>query len=316
MLKKIFLLLTFHIVLLGENKLFYNSKGILLFDISSTEVQLIKQKNITIPKEVNLEEIVLNKKINLIGKIQEKSIKYVEYDMYKKEYNIYYELKFMSEESHLFFDKTLIMVICDENFNYIGIESYPIYEYNGQKNKIIEILETKNGAVAFFRLDNQQDMKTLKYNYDGKELYLIRHKDGSEVFNNEDITEIFRPYIINKKQTFILGIGSLNGSIRDTKLYKYNIKTEKTELIKEFSNTAVFLKTLVENDRKVIYSTLNTYENISDYGNKGRKIFILDLKNLKEKEFRLRDDLFEDFYYSHEVRNTDKELIDKFYKSK
>ena len=208
------------------------------------------------------------------------------------------------------------MVICDENFNYIGIESYPIYEYNGQKNKIIEILETKNGAVAFFRLDNQQDMKTLKYNYDGKELYLIRHKDGSEVFNNEDITEIFRPYIINKKQTFILGIGSLNGSIRDTKLYKYNIKTEKTELIKEFSNTAVFLKTLVENDRKVIYSTLNTYENISDYGNKGRKIFILDLKNLKEKEFRLRDDLFEDFYYSHEVRNTDKELIDKFYKSK
>lgn len=316
MLKKIFLLLTFYIVLLGENKLFYNSKGVILFDISPMKIQLIKQKNITIPKEINLEEIVLKKKINLIGKIQEKSIKYIEYDTNKKEYNIYYELKFMSEESHLFFDKTLIMAMYDENFDYTGIKDYPIYEYNGQKNKIIEILETKNGAVAFFRIDNQQDRKTLKYNYDEKELYLIRYKDGNEEFNNKNIKEIFRPSIINEKQTFILGIGSLSGTIKDTKLYKYNLKTEKIEMIKEFPNTAVFLETLIENDQKLIYSTLNPYENINEYGNKGRTINILDLKNLKIKELKLNDNLFEDFYYSHEVRNTNRELIEKFYKSK
>ena len=107
-------------------------------------------------------------------------------------------------------------------------------------------------------------------------------------------------------------MGSLSGTIKDNRLYKYDLKTEKIEILKEFAQTAVFLETLIDNDQKVIYSTLSPYENINEYGNKGRKIYILDLKNLKIKELKLSDEVFEEFYYSHEIRNVNKKLIEQF----
>ena len=208
------------------------------------------------------------------------------------------------------------MEIYDENFDYIDVKNYPVYMYDGTEEIVEEVLETKNDAVAFFKIDNRQDRKTLKYSYDGKELYLIRHKDGTEEFNDKNIKELFYPEQMNKRESFILGIGSLSGTIKDSRLYRYDLKTGEVKAIKEFPDTAEFLITLIENDRKLIYSTLNPYENINEYGNKGRKIFVMDLKTTEIKELKLNNKLFEEFYYSHEIRNINKKLIDKFEKLK
>lgn len=315
MLKKLLIYLLLFTMLLGEKKLFYNPDSVILYDITSLGIRKIKQKKLCIGDNVNLEEIIKKRKIVFIGNYREVVIKYAEYDENKKVYNVYYEVGFVTPQSQFSLTKIVIMGVYDENFNYLAIEEYPTYEYDQEEEMVEEIQESKNGAVAFFKLSNHQDRKTLKYSYGKKELYLIRHKDGSDEFNNKNIKEVFSPALINKNKTFILGMGSLSGTIKDNRLYKYDLKTEKIEILKEFAQTAVFLETLIDNDQKVIYSTLSPYENINEYGNKGRKIYILDLKNLKIKELKLSDEVFEEFYYSHEIRNVNKKLIEKFSES-
>ena len=81
-------------------------------------------------------------------------------------------------------------------------------------------------------------------------------------------------------------------------------------MLKEFSNIGVILQTLIENDNKLIYWELD-----SKYSKEERKLFIFDLKSKKTKELKLSDEVFEEFYYSHEIRNVNKKLIEKFSES-
>lgn len=319
MLRSTFLYLIFFIMILGEKKLFYNSEGVILYNITSSKVEVIKKKKLEINNEVNLKEILLKKDFRPINGIDIKyTIKYVEYDENENTYHVYFELSFFDGKVLITKteDKTLVMGVYDGNFNYIDMKEYPTYDSIGEVNVVEKIINYKNGAILFFKMNNNDYLTSLKYKYKEKEVYLIQYKNGIETLNEENIKKIFQPQIMSQKHSFILGTYGLNGTIKENKLYKYNLKKEKVEIIKEFSDIAVFLMTLIENDEKLIYSTLNLYDDTKEYGNKGRKIFVLDLKSLKEKEFILRNDLFEEFYYSHEVRNTNNELIEKFYKSK
>ena len=77
-------------------------------------------------------------------------------------------------------------------------------------------------------------------------------------------------------------------------------------------NNIVSLKTLTEDDKKLIYLTFNSFISIDESENIGKQVFVLDLKNMKTTEIKLSDDLFKEFYYSHEIRNVNKKLIEQF----
>ena len=133
--KLLFYLLTFA-MLLGEKKLFYNPEGVILYDITSSGIEIIKQKKLDISKEVNLEEIIKQKDIDIMDKNRGVKIKYIEYDNNNQVYNVYYELKFITPETELFLDKTLIMGVYDENFDFLKVEKNPVYMLGEDLNLI------------------------------------------------------------------------------------------------------------------------------------------------------------------------------------
>jgi hypothetical protein len=313
MLKKLFLYLLVFTMLLGEKKLFYNSEGVILYNISYSEIEILKQKQLDISKEVNLEEIIQQKNIDIIGKNRKSTIKYIEYDNNNKVFNVYYELKFVTPQSELFLDKTLIMGIYDENFNYLKLEKNPVYVFDKNSSLIEEIITMfDNGQLLFFKFYNDKNLKSSKYTYNGKDVYLIRNqKDGHLSFNDERIQKIFMPGIIDTKKKFILGTSDVIDPIKNNKLYKYDLETGNLEILKDFPNMGIILQTLIENDNKLIYWSLD-----SKYSKTEKKLYIFDLKRKKEEEMKISSNLAEKFYYSHEVRNINKELIEKFYKSK
>ena len=312
MLKKLLIYLLLFTMLLGEKKLFYNPDSVILYDITSLGIRKIKQKKLCIGDNVNLEEIIKKRKIVFIGNYREVVIKYAEYDENKKVYNVYYEVGFVTPQSQFSLTKIVIMGVYDENFNYLAIEEYPLYRYAGEE-KLLEEITTmyENGEVLFFKFYNDKDVKSQKYVINGKEIYLIRNlKNGDLFFNDESIKKIFRPGLMNEKKTFLLGTSAIIDTVKNNKLYRYDFKTGKLEMLKEFSNIGVILQTLIENDNKLIYWELD-----SKYSKEERKLFIFDLKSKKTKELKLSDEVFEEFYYSHEIRNVNKKLIEKFSES-
>ena len=308
-LGKLLLYLLLFTMLLGEKKLFYNPDSVILYDITSLGIRKIKQKKLCIGDNVNLEEIIKKRKIVFIGNYREVVIKYAEYDENKKVYNVYYEVGFVTPQSQFSLTKIVIMGVYDENFNYLAIEEYPLYRYAGEE-KLLEEITTmyENGEVLFFKFYNDKDVKSQKYVINGKEIYLIRNlKNGDLFFNDESIKKIFRPGLMNEKKTFLLGTSAIIDTVKNNKLYRYDFKTGKLEMLKEFSNIGVILQTLIENDNKLIYWELD-----SKYSKEERKLFIFDLKSKKTKELKLSDEVFEEFYYSHEIRNVNKKLIEQF----
>ena len=311
-LGKLLLYLLLFTMLLGEKKLFYNPDSVILYDITSSKIEIIKKKQLDISSEVDLEKIIKKRKIVFIGNYREVVIKYVEYDENKKVYNVYYEVGFVTPQSQFSLTKIVIMGVYDENFNYLAIEEYPLYRYAGEE-KLLEEITTmyENGEVLFFKFYNDKDVKSQKYVINGKEIYLIRNlKNGDLFFNDESIKKIFRPGLMNEKKTFLLGTSAIIDTVKNNKLYRYDFKTGKLEMLKEFSNIGVILQTLIENDNKLIYWELD-----SKYSKEERKLFIFDLKSKKTKELKLSDEVFEEFYYSHEIRNVNKKLIEKFSES-
>ena len=311
-LGKLLLYLLLFTMLLGEKKLFYNPDSVILYDITSSKIEIIKKKQLDISSEVDLEKIIKKRKIVFIGNYREVVIKYAEYDENKKVYNVYYEVGFVTPQSQFSLTKIVIMGVYDENFNYLAIEEYPLYRYAGEE-KLLEEITTmyENGEVLFFKFYNDKDVKSQKYVINGKEIYLIRNlKNGDLFFNDESIKKIFRPGLMNEKKTFLLGTSAIIDTVKNNKLYRYDFKTGKLEMLKEFSNIGVILQTLIENDNKLIYWELD-----SKYSKEERKLFIFDLKSKKTKELKLSDEVFEEFYYSHEIRNVNKKLIEKFSES-
>ena len=311
-LGKLLLYLLLFTMLLGEKKLFYNPDSVILYDITSSKIEIIKKKQLDISSEVDLKKIIKKRKIVFIGNYREVVIKYAEYDENKKVYNVYYEVGFVTPQSQFSLTKIVIMGVYDENFNYLAIEEYPLYRYAGEE-KLLEEITTmyENGEVLFFKFYNDKDVKSQKYVINGKEIYLIRNlKNGDLFFNDESIKKIFRPGLMNEKKTFLLGTSAIIDTVKNNKLYRYDFKTGKLEMLKEFSNIGVILQTLIENDNKLIYWELD-----SKYSKEERKLFIFDLKSKKTKELKLSDEVFEEFYYSHEIRNVNKKLIEKFSES-
>ena len=259
-------------MILGEKKLFYNSEGVLLYDMTSSKIELVKKKKLELNNEVNLKEILEKKDFIPISGMDIKStIKYIEYDINKNVYNVYFELSFFDARVSVTqtSDQTLVMGIYDENFNYMEIKEYPTYKFEWG----VEIIK-----------------------------------------RNSDIRMKIQPVIMNKDKTFVFGIG-FQEDVKGETIYKYDLETNKSETIKYFDNI-VFLKTLIGNDRKLIYLTINSFKSIEESKNDGEQVFVLDLKNMKTTEIKLSNDLFKEFYYSHEIRNTNEELIEKFYKLK
>ncbi|MBP9479040.1 MAG: hypothetical protein KBF12_10505, partial [Sebaldella sp.] len=118
-LGKLLLYLLLFTMLLGEKKLFYNPDSVILYDITSSKIEIIKKKQLDISSEVDLEKIIKKRKIVFIGNYREVVIKYVEYDENKKVYNVYYEVGFVTPQSQFSLTKIVIMGVYDENFNYL-----------------------------------------------------------------------------------------------------------------------------------------------------------------------------------------------------
>ena len=107
--------------------------GTVHFETAPSKVEIIKKKKLELNKEVSLKEILLKKDFRPISGIEIKStIKYIEYDVNKNVYNVYFELSFydgrvlMTKSA----DKTLVMGIYDENFNYVEIKEYPTFKFD------------------------------------------------------------------------------------------------------------------------------------------------------------------------------------------
>ena len=63
-MKKLLLVLLIFTLTIGEEKLFYNSKNIILYNIDSQGIKIIKEKNLKIEDLAKVYEILENKKIN------------------------------------------------------------------------------------------------------------------------------------------------------------------------------------------------------------------------------------------------------------
>jgi hypothetical protein len=271
-LRKILLCLILSMIILGEKKLFYDPDGIILYDITPSKIEIIKKRKLDISNDVNLNEILIKKNFRPIDGIDvEVKIKYVEYNVNKNVYHVYFELSFFDGRVLITktSDQTLVMGIYDKYFNYIDIKEYPTY--------------ISDWKVEFIEVNSKIGMK-------------------------------INPVIMDKEKKFIFGV-KFRENLKGAVIYKKNLDSNELETIKSFNNN-VFLKTLIENDSKLIYLTFNSFISINQDDNIGKQAFVLDLKNMRTSEIIMDSDLFKKIYYSNEINNTNKELIDKFYKLK
>lgn len=268
MLRSIFLYLIFFIMILGEKKLFYNSEGLILYNITSSKVEVIKKKKLEIDKDVNLREVLLKKDIiHIKGADINFDINYIEYDINKNVYNVYFTLYFFDGRFSVSgpSDKTIVMGVYDDSFNYIDIKEHPILK---------------------------SDL--------GVEVMVVR----------SEIKIMINPVIMDKEKKNIFGV-NFKEKNEGAEIYKKSLESNKVEIIKSFNNN-ILLKSLIDNDKKLIYSTFDSF--LDD--NLDKQVSILDLKNMKISEIVLDGVSFKEFCYSNEIKNTNKELIEKFYKSK
>ena len=325
-MKKLLLALLIFTLTIGEEKLFYNSESVILYDINSNGVNVLKEKKINIEELGNL-SMILSKKNIKNAEEQGASIQYIYYNKSENSYNIYYRIQYIdSKANDLVFPKSTVFVgEYNEDFKLINIEVTPVYFLEGEKLTIENFSILLNRMTLFANLQKN----SLKYSklylpvHESKnsKIYLAINEDNRTTLNFESGKKImernectFFPNLIDKKNEFIIGTAT-NDDIKEKKiLYKLDLKNEETKKIKAFDTNNIFPITLINNDNVLVYSYLNR-EN-KDFGYNGRKIFLLNLENKKESEMKLSKDLFEKFYYSYEIQGVSEEQIEKFKQTK
>ena len=321
-MKKLLLVLLIFTLTIGEEKLFYNSESVILYDINSNGINVLKEKKINIEELGNL-SMILSKKNIKNAEEQGASIQYIYYNKSENRYNIYYRIQYIDSKANdlVFPESTVFMGEYNEDFKLMNIEVIPIYFLEGEKLTIENFSISLNRMPLFANLQ-KNSLKYSKlylpvYKSKNSEIYLAINEDKSTILNfesGEKIMEknehIFFPNLIDKKNEFIIGTVTTDNIKEKKILYKFNLKNGEIKKIKTFDTNNIFPITLINDDNVLIYSYLN--EENKDFGYKGRKIFLLNLENKKESEMKLSKDLFDKFYYSYEIQGVSEEQIEKF----
>ena len=326
--KKILLVLLMFTLTIGEEKLFYDSKNIILYNIDLQGIKITKEKVVDVEKLGDLRKILQDKNIKYKKDSIKNGITFIDYNAMKNEYNVYIQIVYYSiDGGDLGFPQvTYIKAVYDEEFNLINIEKKPTYIIQNEKFEIKDFSVTITGDPYFIDI-NSENLKYSKiflptFYLNKEQIFLAVDKNEKAILsyknvkgiNNKMERNIFFPNLVSSKKNFLIGMnwGIYNFGVNksdenENVLYKLDLNNDRITKIFEFDSTWIQPKTLINQDEDLLYESL--YRNKSE---KKIEINILNLKTKKIKKMNLSSEMIGKIYSSYEIQGVSEEQIEKF----